>query len=180
MTTWVEGLQQRHGASAVKQQLAAMRMLFDWLITGQVVAVNPGAAVRGPGHAVKTGKTPVLVGADWRKLIDAIQTGTVCDLRDRTLIATLAYAFARIGAALAMRVEEDVRPQGAGWELRLHKKGGKQHAMPCRHALADALHAYIEAAGIAADRKGILFRTGSGRRGDALSDRTMRQSDAGA
>ena len=80
------------------------------------------------------------------------------DLRDRALIATLTYSFARIGAALKMKVE-DLRPQGAGWRLRLHEKGGKQHAMPCHHALAEALHAYIAAAGIAEDRKGWLFRT---------------------
>ena len=98
-------------------------------------------------------------------------------LRDRALIATLTYSFARIGAALAMRIE-DVRSQGAGWELLLHEKGGKQHKMPCHHALAEALHAYIEAAGLAAERKGALFRTSRGRRGDALSERAMRQPDA--
>ena len=57
-------------APGVKQQLAAVRMLFDWLITGQVVPINPASAVRGPKHVVKTGKTPVLDAADWRKLID--------------------------------------------------------------------------------------------------------------
>jgi site-specific recombinase XerD len=56
----------------VKQQLAAVRMLFDWLITGQIMPVNPASAVRGPKHVVKTGKTPVLEGQEWRKLIDAI------------------------------------------------------------------------------------------------------------
>jgi site-specific recombinase XerC len=54
----------------VKQQLAAVRMLLlDWLITGQVLPTNPAAAVRGPKHVVKTGKTPVLEGAEWRKLL---------------------------------------------------------------------------------------------------------------
>jgi site-specific recombinase XerC len=56
----VKGLQQTHGAPGVKQQLAAVRMLFDWLITGQIVPMNPAVAVRGPKHVVKTGKTPVL------------------------------------------------------------------------------------------------------------------------
>jgi hypothetical protein len=56
----------------VKQQLAAVRMLFDWLITGQIMPVNPASAIRGPKHVVKTGKTPVLEGQEWRKLIDAI------------------------------------------------------------------------------------------------------------
>jgi len=48
------------GASApsVKQQLTAVRMLFDWLIVGQVVPANPAPAVRGPKHVVKTGSTP--------------------------------------------------------------------------------------------------------------------------
>ena len=63
--------QQTHSAPDVKQQLAAIRMLFDWLITGQVVPLNPAAAVRGPKHVVKTGKTPVLDGKEWRKLLDA-------------------------------------------------------------------------------------------------------------
>ena len=83
------------------------------------------------------------------------------DLRDRALIATLTYSFARIGAALKMKVE-DLRPRGSAWTIRLHEKGGKQHAMPCHHSLAEMLYAYIAAAGIAEDRKGYLFRTARG------------------
>ena len=71
------------------------------------------------------------------------------DLRDRALIATLTYSFARITAALTMKVE-DLRPQGAGWRVLLHEKGGKEHAMPCHHALAEALRAYLDAAGLRA------------------------------
>jgi integrase len=67
--------------------------------------------------------------------------------RDRALIATLTYSFARIGAALKMKVE-DLRPKSSAWRLRLHEKGGKHHEMPCHHSLAEALHAYIAAAGI--------------------------------
>jgi integrase len=119
----------------------------------KVVPINPAAAVRGPKHVVKTGKTPVLDAAEWRKLMDSIPTETVRDLRDRALIATLTYSFARIGAALKMKVE-DLRPKGSAWRLRLHEKGGKHHEMPCHHSLAEALHAYIAAAGIAEDRKG--------------------------
>jgi len=95
--------------------LAAVRMLFDWLVTGQVVPTNPAAPVRGPKHVVKTGKTPVLEGAEWRKLLKSIPDTTLRDLRDRALIATLTYSFARINAALKMKVE-DLRPRGAGWD----------------------------------------------------------------
>src|SRR5208283_632666 len=123
---YIEQLQNEVSAPSVKQQLAAVRMLFGWLIIGQVVPLNPAAAVRGPKHVVKTGKTPVLDAAEWRKLMDSIPTETVRDLRDRALIATLSYSFARITAALRMKVE-DLLPQGAGWRLRLHEKGGKHH-----------------------------------------------------
>jgi hypothetical protein len=57
-------------------------MLFDWLITGQIVPVNPAAAVRGPKHVVKTGKTAVLDAKEWRKLLDSIPTSTLRDRRD--------------------------------------------------------------------------------------------------
>lgn len=177
VSLYIETRQQTHSAPDVKQQLAAVRMLFDWLITGQVMPTNPAAAVRGPKHVVKTGKTPVLDAPEWRRLLDAIPTETVRDLRDRALIATLTYSFARIGAALKMRVE-DLRPKGAGWQVRLHEKGGKEHAMPCHHALAEALRAYIDAAGIAEDRKGVLFRTSRGHRGVELAQQPMSQPDA--
>src|SRR6516165_6802717 len=177
VAAWVKELQEKHGAPGVKQQLAAVRMLFDWLVTGQVVPMNPAAAVRGPKHVVKTGKTPVLEAAEWRKLLDSIPATTLRDLRDRALIAMLTYSFARITAALKMKVE-DLRPRGAGWTIRLHEKGGKHHTMPCHHSLAEALHAYISAAGIAEDRKGSLFRTSSGHNCNALSDQPMDQSAA--
>ena len=174
---WIEQLQENHGPAGVKQQLAAVRMMFNWLITGQVAPVNPAAAVRGPKLVVKTGKTPVLDGKEWHKLIDSIPTETVRDLRDRALIATLTYSFARITAALRMKVE-DLRPKGAGWQILLHEKGGKEHAMPCHHALAEALRAYIDAAGIAEDRKGWLFRTSPRHNATVLTEQPMAQADA--
>jgi integrase/recombinase XerD len=119
----------------------------------------------------------VLDAKEWRKLIDSIPTETVRDLRDRALIATLSCSFARITAALKMKVE-DLRPQGAGWRVRLHEKGGKEHEMRCHHALAEALHAYIAAAGIAEDRKGWLFRTGPRHNATALTEQPMAQADA--
>ena len=175
--TWLEELKKHHAAPGVKQQLAAVRMLFDWLVMGQAVPTNPASAVRGPKHVVKLGITPVLEAAEWRRLLDSIPTETVRDLRDRALIATLTYSFARIGAALKMKVE-DLRPQGAGWQIRLHEKGGKQHTMPCHHSLAEALHSYIAAGGMTEDRKFHLFRTARGHAVSVLSDRPMTQPDA--
>lgn len=100
----------------MKQHLAAVRMLFDWLVIGQVLALNPAHAVRGSKHVVKRGKTPFLTAA--RRLFDSIDTSTVVGLRDRALIGVMTYAFARIGAVVAMRVE-DYYPQGKRWWVRL-------------------------------------------------------------
>jgi len=44
VASYIEARHQTHSAPDVKQQLAAVRMLFDWLITGQIVPVNPAAA----------------------------------------------------------------------------------------------------------------------------------------
>jgi len=110
--------------------LAAVRHLFDWLVVGQVVPANPAASVRGPSHVVRQGKTPVLEPAEAQALLDAIDITTHAGLRDRALIALMVFSFARIGAALAMKVE-DVFTQNRRLWVRLREKGGKAHAMPC-------------------------------------------------
>jgi site-specific recombinase XerD len=155
---WIELQGREHSAPTAKLRLAAIRHLFDWLVIGQVVPVNPAASVRGPRHIVKSGKTPVLEAAEARALLDAIDVTTPAGLRDRALIALMVYSFARIGAALAMRVEDVFSQKRRLW-VRLNEKGGKQHEMPCHHNLETYIMAYIEGAGLADDPKGPLFRT---------------------
>jgi site-specific recombinase XerD len=162
VATYIEGLGLREpeplSAPTIKQQLAAIRQLFDWLVVGQVVPVNPAASVRGPSHVVKRGKTPVLAAEEARRLLDSIDVTTHAGLRDRALIALMVFSFARIGAALAMKVE-DVFVQNRRLWVRLREKGGKRHEMPCHHNLETYLHAYLDGSGISADPKGPLFRT---------------------
>jgi site-specific recombinase XerC len=176
VAAWIEAQARELAAPTVKQRLAAVRHLFDWLVTGQVVPVNPAASVRGPAHSVRRGKTPVLAPEEARALLDAIDVTRPVGLRDRALIGLMVYAFARVGAALAMRVE-DYHPVGKRWWLRLHEKGGKHHEMPAHHTLQEYLDAYLEAAEIAGDRKGPLFRSVAGRTG-RLTGRAMNRGDA--
>jgi len=151
-------------------------MLFDWLVVGQVMPANPASVVRGPRHSVKKGKTPVLTAEETRTLLDTIDTRTPVGLRDRALIALMVYTFARVGAAAERMHVEDIYVQGRRTWVRLHEKGGKRHEMPCHHKLDEYLHAYIDAAGIAKDMKGWLFRTTEGQSG-LLTERPMRQAD---
>src|ERR1700689_257056 len=169
VAAWIEMQQQRRAAPTVKAQLAALRHLFDWLVTGQVIPMNPAGSVRGPSHVVKVGKTPVMEPMEARALIDSIDVTTHAGLRDRALIALMVYSFARIGAALGMKVEDVFTQKRPQWG-RLREKGGKPHAMPCHHHLETYLAAYIEGAGLAGDPKGPLFATIG--RGTGLLTRT--------
>jgi site-specific recombinase XerD len=173
---YIEALGKDFEKPTVKQHLAAIRMLFDWLVTGQVVATNPAHSVRGPKHVVKTGKTTVLDAEQARKLLDSIDTSTVVGMRDRALISVMTFAFARIGAVVAMRVE-DYYPKGKRWWVRLHEKGGKRHEMPAHHTLEAYLDAYIEAARIRDAGKAPLFRSAAGRTG-TRTDKPMNRVDA--
>jgi integrase/recombinase XerC len=176
VAAWVEELGRHVSVPTVKQRLAGIRHLFDWLVRAQVVAQNPAISVRGPAYSVRRGKTPVLDPAEARQLIDAIDISTPIGLRDRALISLMVYSFARIGAALAMRVD-DVFVQNRRLWVRLHEKGGKRHEMPCHHNLDEYLHAYIDGCGLAGDRKAPLFRT-IGRGTGRLSETPLPQASA--
>ena len=103
---------EKEGRSAptIKQHLAALRMLFDWLVVGQVIPVNPAHAVRGPKYSVRKGKTPVLAAEEARALLDSIETDRLVGLRDRALIGLMVYTFARVNAALSMKRRGLLRP----------------------------------------------------------------------
>ena len=151
-------------APTVKQHLAAIRMLGDWLVVNQVLPVNPAAAVRGPKHVVTKGATPVLSPAEARKLLETIDTGALAGLRDRALLSVMLYSFARVSAVLGMRRQDYFGQGSRGW-LRLHEKGGKRHDVPAHHRAGAALDAYVEAAELE-EPKAVLFQSvdPSGRR----------------
>lgn len=176
VAAYIEMLTRELSAPTVKQKLAAIRMLFDWLVVGQVVSVNPAASVRGPAHSVRRGKTPVLDALEARQLLNSIDVTTLIGLRDRALIGLMVYSFARIGAALGMAVR-DVYVQNRRLWVRLREKGGKRHEMPCHHNLEAYLHAYIEGAALGENLKGPLFRT-IGRGTGKLSSLPLNQGDA--
>lgn len=172
---YLNGLGGTHEKPTVKQHLAAVRMMFDWLVVGQVLALNPAHAVRGPKHVIKRGKTSVLTTVEARQLLDSIDVSTVVGLRDRALIALMAYSFARVSAAIGMRVE-DYYGQGKRWWVRLHEKGGKRHEMPAHHNLEAYLDAYLEAAKMIDAKKTPLFRSARGRTGE-LTETAMHRID---
>lgn len=175
VAAYVEHLGERLSIPSVKQHLAALRMLFDWLVIKQVCENNPAHSVRGPRLQVRTGKTPALSEGEARQLLESISPDTVIGLRDRALIAMMTYTFARITAVLQMNVE-DYEPRGRRMWVNLLEKGNRVHAIPAHHKLEEYLDAYIEGAGLANDPQSPLFRSMSGRAGHITNNRLQRRN----
>ena len=131
----------------IKQKLAAVRMLYDFLVVRQITPSNPAHSVRGPKYVVKKGKTPVWSREDAKTLLNSIPKDSVSGLRDLALIAAMFYSFARVSAVLKLKVD-DYYHNGVRRRLRLHEKGGKEHEMPVHHLLEQILNEYIVAAGL--------------------------------
>ena len=136
--------------------------------------------VRGPKYVVKKGKLLILSADEARILLDSIDihrlvSPRIGGLRDRAMIALLTYTFSRVGAAVAMHVEDVYTEARRTW-VRLHQKCGKRHEMPCHDKLETFLEKYIASVGITDDPNGWLFRTTEGQSG-YLTDRPMSQAD---
>ena len=119
VATYVETLGRELSAPTVKQQLAAIRMLFDWLVTGQVVPHNPAASVRGPRHSTTKGKTRMPTREEAKALLAVIPTDTLVGLRDRAARALVA---AQAGD------RADVLPGGVAFDDQFGERGGIEQA----------------------------------------------------
>jgi integrase/recombinase XerD len=173
VAAYIEEVGQELSAPSVKQHLAAIRMLFDYLVIGHGMLNNPAASVRGPRHVVAKGKTPVLAPDQARSLLDSIDVSSIAGLRDCAIIGTMVFSFARVSAVGGMNVE-DYYPDGKRWWIRLHEKGGRLHEVPAHHSAEAYLDAYLTAAGISGDGKSPLFRS-LDRRGSLSERRSSRR-----
>ena len=176
VAAYVEYLVTIYSRPTVKQHLAAIRMCLDWLVVGQIIPMNPASSVRGPKYVIKRGKTPVLTAVEARQLLDSIDTSTVVGLRDRALIATMLFTFARVGAVVGMKIDDYYQIGKRSW-VRLQEKGGKDHAVPAHHSAEEYLDAYLKVAEHGRDKVAPLFRSAIGRTG-RLADGPLTRHDA--
>jgi integrase/recombinase XerD len=174
ISAYIELLSTEMAKPSVKQRLAAIRQLFDYLVTGGILPSNPAGSVRGPKYVTTRGKTPVLSGDEMRQLLESIDTSDLIGLRDRALIGVMGYTFARVSAVGTLRVEDCFQQGRRSW-LRLHEKGGKRHEVPCHHSLDDYLNDWIAAAGIGEDKKGRCSEVS--KKGAKLTENALTRSD---
>ena len=157
------------GIASRKQHLAAIRHFFDGMVTRHAVILNPALSVRGDRYSVIEGKTPEISVKQARQLLASIDTDTAVGLRDRALLAILAYTSSRAGAVAKLR-SGDFYDAGDQWMLRFEEKGGKAREIPVRHDLQQSIAAYIAAAGLEeAPKDAPLFRAAIGRTGQLAS-----------
>jgi len=158
--------------ATVKQNLAALRRLFDFLVTGQVLEANPAEPVRSPKLETNSGKTPALTAEEARELLDSIveEKEELPQLRDRAIIGVMTYTFARVSAVVGLDVGDYFRA-GHRWKIRLREKGGQRRTVPVHHKAKEYLDAYINEAGIVEDREAPLFQSLKGRTGELTGRR---------
>ncbi len=153
------------GGSPAKRNLAlsALRGFFDRLVERHAVVLNPAASVKGVKDQVIEGKTPEITVEQVRTLPASVDVSHVVGLRDRAILATLAYTACRAGAVAKLRLQ-DFQFDGSTFLLRFQEKGGKSREIPVRHDLEGFIRAYVEAAHLTGQPKDSpLFRTSNAR-----------------
>ena len=176
VAAYIEILQRRAAPPTVKQHMAAIRMLFSWLTEKGVLAMNSAREVKTERFSRTEGKTPAFVEGEVQKHLGAIETSTHTDLRDRAMLGTLAYTFARIGAVVNLKVE-DYYPSGKRFLLRFREKGGKEKELPGHHKLEELLDQYLKASGLEKEPQSPLFPAAIGKTGK-ISRRPLVRTDA--
>ena len=158
----------------VKQHMAAIRMLFSWLTEKGILAMNPAREVKTKKFSRTEGKTPAPLAEEVQKLLESIDVSHLIGLRDRALLAVMAYTFARIGAVVSLR-PEDYFQIGKRSVIRFREKGGKEKEIPVHHKLEEYLDLYLEAAKLSEEPASPLFRSTRGRSRELGTDGLSRK-----
>lgn len=159
VTAYADEMTREYTPRTVRQHLGALRGLFDYLVAGKVLPVNPASQVRSPkDDALKSkSNTAVIRSQEIRLLLDSVDVGDYSGLRDRALIATIAFGFARVSALVAMNGEDCFARDGQDW-IRLQDRNGA-YQIPLHPKARACIDAYLAAAGIAGESHLPLWRT---------------------
>ena len=148
----------RHPGSVAtqRQHLAAVRLLFDHLLEKGVVDNNPAARAKAPRLERESAHTPIFEQNEIKTFLDAIKVDSLIDKRDKALFSTLAYSWARVSAAVGLKVEDYYERNGERW-LRLHEKRGKIHEVPVHSKAREAIDQWLLASDLGCNPSAPLF-----------------------
>src|ERR1700736_2946492 len=148
----------RHTGSVAtqRQHLAAVRLLFDHLLEKGVADINPAARAKAPRLERECAHTPIFEQNEIKAFLDAIKVESLIDKRDKALFSTLAYSWARVSAAVGLKVEDYYERNGERW-LRLHEKRGKIHEVPVHSNAREAIDQWLLASSLGCNPSAPLF-----------------------
>lgn len=156
---WRDDLVARElGGATVRHRLAALSALYEYLCDSNAVTHNPVKGVKRPPVESYEGKTPALGDRQARALLDAPETLTVKDVRDRALLATLLYHALRRDELCKLSVKDYRHERRGVPHLKVSGKGGKTRYVPLHPAVGGMIAEYLAMAGHGADDGGALFR----------------------
>lgn len=155
---YTQQMEATHAPASIKQHMSALKKLFDFFITGQIVTFNPVDAVARPVERITRGKTDILEPTQMKHLFKSIKLNNVVDYRDRAVIAIMAYSFARVSAVCAMN-RESYRTSGTRSKFILTEKGGRINEVPAHHTAQEFVDAYIDNSACEFTNTSALFRT---------------------
>jgi len=167
VAAWRDDMRQRGYTNAtIRRKMTALRALFSYLQIYGYVGANPahGKFVTAPAVA-RDGKTVGLSPSDCRRLLESPDPATPMGVRDRAMLAVLAYSACRVGELVTLRVG-DSRMSGEHRVLAIYGKGGKERMVPLHLEAVERLSAWIGIATIGDDRQGPLFRPTATPRGE--------------
>jgi integrase/recombinase XerD len=162
--------------SSVRRKMTVLRSLFSYLQTYGYAGANPahGDFVEAP-PVPRDGKTVGLSPEDCRRLLDAPTMDSPVGLRDRALVAVLAYTGRRVSELARLKVGS-YKTTGSQKVLEVQGKGGKERRVPLHPEAFERLDAWLHAAAILDELQGTLFRparTARGQGRDGFADRQM-------
>lgn len=170
---WRDSLMgQKLANSSVLRKLTVVRSLFSYLQIHGFVGINPAHSklVSAPA-APRDGKTVALSPEACRRLLEApvvkvtrqAEDGTsqevmlIEGIRDRALLAVLAFSGCRVGELTRLKVGSYKRDR-VHQVLEIFGKGGKERRVALKHEAAERIETWLDAADIRDDLDGPLFR----------------------
>ena len=169
VSAWRDCLQQQGASNAtIRRKLTTLRSLFSYLQIYGYTGANPahGKFVQAPS-VPRDGKTVGLSPGDCRRLLEAPSPYTPAGIRDRAILAVLAYSACRVGELVRLRVS-DFRTTGEHRVLGILGKGGKERVVPLHLEAVERLSDWLSVAEITDHRFGPLFRPTRSARGQGL------------
>ena len=134
--------------ATIRRKMTALRSLYSYLQTYGYSGANPahGDFVDAPS-VPRDGKTVGLSPEDCRRLLDAPNTSNPVGVRDRAMIAVLAYTGCRVGELTKLKVGS-YKTTGGHKVVEIFGKGGKERRVPLHPEAFERLEMWLDVGGL--------------------------------